>query len=51
MKHLSDEEYKSLIKDRKWLQYLEDAGVDNWEGYDMAVDAARADGFFDDEVY
>ena len=29
-------EYKSLVEDRKWLNALEDAGVDNWEGIDFA---------------
>lgn len=31
-------EYESLLKDSRWLQCLEDAGVDNWQGYDYACD-------------
>lgn len=31
-------EYDSLIEDRKWLQCLESAGVDNWSGYEYARD-------------
>lgn len=33
---LSDEEYKELIEARDFLECLEGAGVDNWEGYDYA---------------
>jgi len=29
-------EYESLLEDSKWLQCLEGAGVDNWDGYDYA---------------
>lgn len=29
-------EYESLKEDRRWLTCLENAGVDNWEGYDYA---------------
>lgn len=29
-------EYDSLVKDSKWLSYLEMAGVDNWCGYSFA---------------
>ncbi|KKN98885.1 hypothetical protein LCGC14_0141260 [marine sediment metagenome] len=28
--------YNQLIKDREWLEALEAAGVDNWEGCDVA---------------
>ena len=31
-------EYESLLEDSRWLQCLEDAGVDNWQGYDYARD-------------
>ena len=31
-------EYDSLLEDRKWLQCLESAGVDNWSGYEYAKD-------------
>lgn len=33
---ISKEEYESLKEDALWLQCLENAGVDNWEGYDYA---------------
>jgi hypothetical protein len=29
-------EYESLKEDSLWLTALEDAGVDNWSGYDDA---------------
>lgn len=35
---ISKKEYDKLIKDRVWLNCLERAGVDNWEGHDIAVD-------------
>ena len=31
-------EYDNLKEDLSWLQCLEIAGVDNWEGYDQAID-------------
>lgn len=30
-------EYESLQKDLQWLNALECAGVDNWEGYEEAI--------------
>jgi hypothetical protein len=33
---ITEKEYNSLLEDSKWLQALEGAGVDNWEGYDYA---------------
>ena len=33
------EEYHRLVKDQKWLEALCAAGVDNWEGCDMAREA------------
>lgn len=41
-------EYETLKRDSRWLQYLENAGVDNWEGWDFACDEAREDGFFEE---
>lgn len=32
------EEYNFLKKSALWLTCLENAGVDNWEGWDYAVD-------------
>ena len=31
-------EYDNLKEDRGWLRCLEAAGIDNWEGYDQAID-------------
>jgi hypothetical protein len=36
-------EYESLKKDSEWLICLEAAGVDNWDGYDCAVEMREAD--------
>jgi hypothetical protein len=31
-------EYEELLEDQKMLDALKGAGVDNWEGYDDALD-------------
>lgn len=31
-------EYDELIRDRDFLRALRGAGVDNWSGYDFAID-------------
>ena len=36
-------EYKSLLDSEFELACLEDAGVDNWCGYEMAMEAYGAD--------
>lgn len=33
---ITKKEYDDLKKDQKWLQCLEAAGVDNWQGFDDA---------------
>lgn len=33
---ITKEEYQSLLDDQLWLNCLENAGVDNWSGYDYA---------------
>lgn len=33
---ITEEEYISLQEDSHWLSCLENAGVDNWDGYDYA---------------
>lgn len=33
---ISQAEYDDLIEQSRWLQCLESAGVDNWNGYDYA---------------
>lgn len=40
---ISKAEYLSLLEDRKQLNALENAGVDNWEGYDFAMELFRED--------
>lgn len=32
------ERYEELLENEEWLNALEAAGVDNWEGYDAASD-------------
>lgn len=38
---ISKSEYESLLKDSEWLTCLEVAGVDNWQGYDYALELKR----------
>ena len=43
---ISKEEYDSLVEDSLFLECLQGAGVDNWEGYDAAIemmDAQKSD--------
>lgn len=40
---LSQEEYEELLKSDKMLSALERAGVDNWEGYDFAIELMNDD--------
>ena len=35
---ITDKEYTNLINDRNKLRALEATGVDNWEGYDIAME-------------
>lgn len=35
---ISKEEYDSLLEDQHMLQCLQGAGVDNWSGYDLAIE-------------
>lgn len=35
---ITKKEYDSMLEDRNWLTALESAGVDNWEGYDFALE-------------
>lgn len=43
---ISKKRYKELLRTEKELAALEAGGVDNWEWYSEALDAA---GLFDDE--
>ena len=36
--HIDPKFYHQLIKDQKKLRALEQAGVDNWEGYSEAME-------------
>lgn len=38
MTEISEERYEYLIERDAWLEALEQAGVDNWEGYDEALE-------------
>lgn len=35
---ISQEEYDKLLRDSEFLARLEHAGVDNWEGYEFALE-------------
>ena len=45
---ISKKEYESLKEDARWLQCLENAGVDNWQGIDYAYELKREAGGEDD---
>lgn len=42
-------EYESLLEDSNWLQALENAGVDNWQGIDFAHDLMKEYELEDDD--
>ncbi len=35
--------YDGLVEDQEFLEALQSAGVDNWEGYDMARESMDED--------
>lgn len=35
---ITKRQYDQLIEDQKWLSCLEEAGVDNWSGIEIAID-------------
>lgn len=35
---ITKEKYDSLIEDFNFMRCLEDAGVDNWNGYEYAIE-------------
>lgn len=47
--NIGKEGYDYLCHRDEWLSYLESAGVDNWQGYDFAIELAREGGHFDDD--
>lgn len=40
---ITKKEYKELLKRDEWLYYLDRAGVDNWGGYDYALELKEED--------
>lgn len=40
---LTKEEYAEIMSQLDWLDALEAAGVDNWDGYDDAVDILNSE--------
>ena len=46
---ISKEEYESLLEDQHMLQCLQAAGVDNWDGYDLAIEMMNGEGEEDEE--
>lgn len=36
-------EYEKLLEDQFWLECLESAGVDSWDGYDEAIQLFKED--------
>lgn len=40
---ISEEEYESLLDDREMLHCLQACGVDNWQGYDDAMQMMNED--------
>ena len=44
---ITQEDFDSLCKAAEWLDFLEAAGVDNWDGYEFAQEAAREAGHFE----
>jgi len=40
---ITQEEYDKLVDDSKFLEALMAAGVDNWDGYDYAIELLQAE--------
>jgi len=38
---ISKKEYEELLEDQKLLQALQGAGVDNWSGYEYALEIMK----------
>lgn len=41
---ISRAEYEDLLDSKKFLSYLIACGVDNWDGYDLAIDMIEDEG-------
>lgn len=39
---ITEERFNQLLDSELWLNCLENAGVDNWEGYDFACEEYQA---------
>ncbi len=39
---ISTDEYEKLLNKKTWLQCLENAGVDNWDGMEFAYEEYRS---------
>lgn len=50
MKLIEKYELAELLRDSWKLSCLEDAGVDNWEGYCLAMDNYNVDEYTDDKL-
>ena len=46
---ITKEAYEKLLRDQDWLFCLEVAGVDNWEGIEVAIDYFRKGKYADIE--
>lgn len=40
---ITKKEHESLMRSERKLMYLEGAGVDNWEGFDIAMEQMAED--------
>lgn len=40
---ISRKEYEDLLDDQKWRLAVESAGVDNWSGYEYAMEEYNSD--------
>ena len=49
MIEIDEKEYKQLKEAQQRLEALEEAGVDNWEGYGFACRIMQEAGVFDEE--
>ena len=46
---ITQEEYDALLEDQKMLEALYEAGVEEWEGYDEALELFHADDELENE--
>lgn len=46
---ISAKKYAKMKDEILWLRCLENAGVDNWEGYDESLEYYRSISNYDDE--